>query len=93
MKRPIYVIIFIFVTILGLGIAQISTANQISTTGAELAALQREVDTYERENTILEEELLEAASFTNISKQAEKLGYAEVKTSVSLTAPLPLAKR
>lgn len=91
MKRPVYVIIFIFVTILGLSIAQISVSNQISTAGSELAALQHEVETYERENTILEEEVLTASSFTNISEKAEKLGYVEVKTSVSLTAPLPLA--
>jgi cell division protein FtsL len=91
MKRPVFLIIFIFVTILGLGIAQISMANQISTTGSELASLQNEVDKYERENTILEEELLEASSFTNISKKAKELGFAESRTQVSLTAPLPLA--
>lgn len=91
MKRPVAVIIFIFVTIIGLGIAQISMANQISTTGAELADLQREVDIYERENTVLEEELLQASSFTNIAEKAKKLGFVESKTQVSLTAPLPLA--
>lgn len=93
MKRPIYVIIFIFVTILGLGIAQISIANQISTTGAELAQLQEEVDAYERENTILEEELLELASLTNISEKAEQLGFIEAKNQVALTNNLPLARR
>lgn len=93
MKRPVYVIIFIFITIIGLAIAQVSVANQISTTGAELAKLQTEVDDYKRQNTILQEELLAVASFTNISETAEKLGYVEAKSQVSLTAPLPLARR
>lgn len=93
MKRPVYLIIFIFVTILGLEIAHISVVNQISTTGAELADLQEEIDNYERENTILEEELLAAASFTNISEKAEQLGFVEVKNQVALTNTLPLARR
>lgn len=93
MKRPVYVIIFIFVTIFGLCIAQISVANQISTTGAELAALQQEIDEYERQNTILEEEVLTASSLTNISEKAEELGFVEVKNQVALSNNLPLARR
>ena len=91
MKRPIYIITGIFITILGLGIAQISMANQISTTGAELASLQQEVDNYQRENSTLEEDLLEASSLINISEKAEQLGFVEVKTTVALTETLPLA--
>lgn len=93
MKRPVFLIIFVFVTILGLAIAQISVSNQISTTGTELAALEHELDEYKRQNTILQEELLAVASFTNISEKAEELGYTEVKSQLSLTAPIPLARR
>jgi len=91
MKRPTYIIIFILVTIVGLAIVQISTANQISTTGSELSALQQQVDDYKRENTYLQEQLLEASSLTTIEGTAEKLGFVEAKTEMSLTAPLPLA--
>ncbi|HSA83443.1 MAG TPA: hypothetical protein VLF20_00970 [Patescibacteria group bacterium] len=93
MKRPAVLIIFIFVTILGLGIVQMSVANQISTTGAELAELQKEVETYKRKNAILQEELLAAASLTTIAEEAEELGYTEAKSQLSLTSPLPLARR
>jgi|GEM_PF-788871 len=91
MKRPTYLIIFIFVTIMGLAIAQVSTANQISTTGAELGALQQQVDDYKRQNTILQEQLLEASSLTNIAGTAAQLGFVDAKTQISLTAPVPLA--
>lgn len=93
MKRPVYVIIFIFVTIVGLALWQVGMANEISTTGAELAAVQSQVDDYKRQNTILREELLAVSSFTNISEQAEKLGFVQSKTSISLNTPLPLALR
>lgn len=93
MKRPIYLLTFVSITILGLGIAQVSLSNQLSTAGVELAQVQQDVDNYKRENTILEEQVLEAASFTNIAEKAEKLGYVESKSTISLNAPLPLALR
>ena len=71
--------------------AQVSTANQISTTGAELGALQQQVDNYKRENTILQEQLLEASSLTSIAGAAAQLGFIDAKTQISFTAPLPLA--
>jgi cell division protein FtsL len=91
MKRPVYVLAFIITIIVALAIAQVSIANQLSTTGAELGTLQQEVDTYKRENAVLQQELLEASSFTTLSKQAEDLGFIDAKVQISLTEPLPLA--
>lgn len=91
MRRPVYLLTGMCITILGLGIAQVSLSNQLSTAGVELAKVQQQVDNYKRENTILEEEVLAASSFTNISAKAEKLGFIEAKTNISLTNPLPLA--
>ena len=93
MKRPTLLIIFIFVTILGLALWQVGMANEISTTGAELAQIQKQVDDYKRENAVLREEYLSMSSFTNIAEKAEELGYIEAKTTVSLNGPLPLALR
>lgn len=91
MKRPTFIIIFIFATIIALAIAQVSMANQISTTGAELANLQSQVDDYKKENMFLKEQLLTAASFTNITEQAEKSGFVEAKTQLTLIEQSPLA--
>jgi cell division protein FtsL len=91
MKRPVYLLIFILTIVIGLAIAQASIANQLSTTGAQLAALQTDVDNYKRENIVLQEQLLEASSFTNISEEAEKLGFVDAKVQISLSEPLPLA--
>lgn len=93
MKRPFLVLSFIITIILGLSIAQASMANQISTTGADLVAVQQEVKEYKKNNTILKEKVLEASSFTNLTKKAKKLGFVEAKAPEYLNAPLPLAKR
>ncbi len=91
MKRPVFVIIFISLIIVILSIVQVSVANQISTTGSELVALQNKVNDYQRENTILHEQLLAAASFTTIADKAKQLGYVPAKSQVYLNTPLPLA--
>jgi cell division protein FtsL len=93
MKRPILVLTCIITIILGLSIAQASMANQISTTGADLVAVQEQVKDYKKNNTILNEQVLEASSFTNLQKKAKKLGFVEAKTPEYMNAPLPLAKR
>jgi len=93
MRRPVLVLTTIIMMILGLSIAQASMANQISTTGSELVSLQQQVKDYKRDNTILQEQLLEASSFTNLEKKAQKLGFVEAKTPEYLNAPLPLARR
>jgi cell division protein FtsL len=93
MRRPILVLTLLLTMILGLSITQASMANQISTTGADLVAVQQEVKDYKKNNTILKEKVLEASSFTNLTKKAKKLGFVEAKSPEYLNAPLPLAKR
>lgn len=93
MKKPMYIILFLFTVIIGLSIVQITLSNKISTAGAELAQLEKEVSDYKRKNIVLKEQLLEASSLTNLSKKAEKLGFVEAKSQVYLNAPLPLARR
>lgn len=93
MKKPMYLILFLFTVIIGLSLVQINLSNQISTAGAELAKLEKEVSDYKRKNIVLKEQLLEASSLTNLSKKAEKLGFVESKQQVYLNTPLPLALR
>lgn len=91
MKKPVYFIAFIFLTIIALSVVQVSVANNISTTGTELEQYQNEIESYQRENALLEEKYLEAASLTNIDKKAQHLGFVPDKTPLSLSSPLPLA--
>lgn len=91
MKRPIFLISFIFTIIIVLAIVQVSVMNQITTTGMELAKTENELNTYTKENTILEEQVLQASSLTSISAKAKKLGFVDTTADVYFSTPLPLA--
>jgi hypothetical protein len=91
MKKPILLLSGIIFIILSLSIVQVSVANSMSTTGVELSQLQKELAKYEKENKLLEERYLEAASLTNLDKQAKKIGFVESKSQEYLSTPLPLA--
>jgi len=93
MKKPIVLLIFLFLIILGLALVQIGLSNKIATTGEQLTALQNEIDVYKKENTILNQKLLSASSLTTIAAKAKKLGFVDDNTQIDLSAPLPLALR
>jgi cell division protein FtsL len=67
--------------------------NSISTTGIELVALQTKLDDTKKENIILKEQYLQAASYTTITAKAKTLGLAPAKSQLNIAAPLPLALR
>jgi cell division protein FtsL len=93
MKRPALFIIFILTIIIGLSIAQIGIANQVSTAGSELASLQNNVSDLKRENAVLQEQILTTASLTNISEKAARMGFVLKKAEVYLNTSTSLAMR
>lgn len=93
MKKPTLIIIFLSCIIVLLLVARISLVNNISTTGITLVNIQNEINSYKNQNELLEQQYLEAASYTSIAAKAKKLGYVPVTSEVDLSAPLPLALR
>ena len=93
MKRPVFIIAILSFTIFVLSIARVALVNSISTTGADLVKIQGELEKYEKDNAILEEEYLLASSLTTLESQAEQRGFVESKSQKYLSAPLPLARR
>jgi hypothetical protein len=93
MKKPVLIIVLLSFTVVALLIVQITFVNSISTTGITLVDLQNQINVYKNENELLKVQYLQAASYTNISGKAQKLGYVPVKSQVDLAAPLPMAMR
>jgi cell division protein FtsL len=91
MKKPFLLIIFFIVTIIGLSVVQVAISNRLSTTGIELENLQSQMAKYKKENTLLEEKVLEASALVNVSQKAKSLGFVDVKSQIYLSNPLPLA--
>lgn len=93
MKKPFILLSTFVIIIVGLSILQVGLLNRLSTTGIELENLQSQVAKIKKENTILEEKILEASSLMNLSKEAKTIGFVEAKSQIFLTNPLPLAFR
>ncbi len=91
MKKPSVIITVIIVTIIVLSVLQVTVANSISTTGIELEKIQQEITMYQKQNTALHEQLLQASSLTTISEEAKNLGFVETNSQMVLSEPLPLA--
>lgn len=91
MKKPAFFITCIILIIIMLSIVQVIVSNNLSTTGIELAKYQEDINTYQKENTILHQELLEKSSYTYIASKAAELGFVEDKSRVYLTDPIPVA--
>lgn len=91
MKKPFLIITFFIISMISLWVVQVVISNRLSTTGIELEKIQSEVAKYKKENTLLEEKVLEASSLINVSQKAKSLGFVESKSQIYLTSPLPLA--
>lgn len=91
MKKPFIILSLQTILVISLSITQAILANSISTTGVELVKIEKELTSYKKENALLSEKLFITTSLTNIASSAALLGFAEEKTRVYMTGPLPLA--
>lgn len=92
-KKPYLLLGGLFSIVVVLSIVRISVVNSISTTGVALVDIQNQIDSVKKENELLKEQYLQAASYTTISQKAKSMGFAPTKTHLNMAAPLPLAKR
>jgi cell division protein FtsL len=93
MKRPILFISFLILLVIGMSVVHVSVANSLSTTGITLSKIQEDLATYKKENTLIKEQILEASALMTVSDEAKKAGYTPIKSEVSISSPLPLARR
>lgn len=91
MKKPLFFLSLLFMTILVLSVVQVVATNRLSTTGTTLGALQDEIKKYKTENAILKETVLEASSLTQIASSAATLGLEPSKSHVFVGQPQPIA--
>lgn len=91
MKKPAFLILFLIISVLGLSVVKTFVANRISTSGSTLGAIQERINFYKIENTLLSEKLYSLSSLTNVSSQADKLGFVEEKSKFVLVNPIPIA--
>lgn len=91
MKKPIFFISIIIVIILCLSVVQVVISNSLSTTGLDLAKIEKDLQVYQKENDTLRQKVLIASSLTRIASTAGELGFVSHKLQIYLSSPLPLA--
>ncbi len=93
MKRGYMLLSLLSVAIVVLALVQVSVSNMLSTGGIQLAAVQTQIDTYQKENAILKEQIYSLASLTHVAAEAQKLGYVQgiSQSTLVIANPQPLA--
>ena len=91
MKKPALILGLLIIMILVLSVVKTFVSNKISTSGMVLGTLQDKITYYKTENALLSEKLYTLSSLTNVSAEAESLGFVEGKSAFVLTNPLPIA--
>ncbi len=91
--KPYLLLVVLFAIVVVLSVVRISVVNSISTTGKDLVALQIRIGEVKKENELLKEKYLQAASYTTIAEKARRMGFVPYKSQLNLSAPLPLALR
>ena len=91
MKKPILIIITLFVIVFTLSVVRIYISNQVATSGAILGQVQNEIDSYKTENIQLAEKLYSQSSLTNVAKEATKEGFVDISSDFVLSGQVPVA--
>lgn len=93
MKNPIFILIGLFLIILGLVVVNITLNNVMSTQGIVLNQIQTKLHDIQNKNIVLEDKVLQLSAYTRIASQAAAAGFVPdtIKTQIALTNSQPLA--
>ncbi|HET9947081.1 MAG TPA: hypothetical protein VFQ63_03390 [Patescibacteria group bacterium] len=81
MKKIVIMTSLMIGLILILSLVRISVSTMLTTGGISLSEVNTQIQSYQRENAILREEIYSLASLTSLSEKAEKDGFVESKTA------------
>jgi len=91
MRKPIFLLAFLIVIVIGLFMIRMVISNTISTSGVALGKTQDEITKFRTENMLLREKIFTFSSLTNIASEAGRIGLVEGKSSLALSKTRPIA--
>lgn len=74
--RHIFLLTVIIFAVISLTVVQVVVSNKLSTAGKELSQITDKIEEQKLANEILKAQIASMSAFTNIAKNAQKLGYA-----------------
>ena len=93
MKKPILILLILFLTIGSLVVVRSVVASRITTSGLELSQLKNDTSNLKTQNAILREEIYSLSSLTHVSETADKVGFVESKDAYAVSAARPIARK
>lgn len=83
-----YLFLFAFI---GLSLIQLYLANNLATQGKILEETEREIESLEKENRLLQSEALSLTSLSKLKEKAEKKGFVKITKIVNYTRETSIA--
>lgn len=93
MKKPIIVLVLLFLTIGSLIVVRSVVSARITTSGLELSNVRDETHSLRTQNAIIREKIFSLSSLTQVSVRAEKVGFVESKSVYAVSAAQPIARK
>ncbi len=90
MKLRILIISSIVLAVV-MGIAKIAVASSLSTSGISYGLLETQIQTLQKQNMILAEQLYTDTSLTEIASEAATLGFVPDGKVVAVDSSIPVA--
>ncbi len=93
MKKLNIVIILLIISVIGLELFNIFLSNRVSTDSIEASQLQKEIALLTQKNNVLKSKIYSFASFDSVASRAAEFGFTEATDSISLDAPVQVARQ
>jgi cell division protein FtsL len=92
MKKPVLILLVLFLTIgILFGVRSVAS-SRITTSGLELGDIQDQTRAYKTQNTILREKIFTLSSLNHVSETASKVGFVESKETFAVSGQRPIAR-
>lgn len=93
MKKAVIILVVAISSVLLLTIVNVIVANRLTTSGVSLAALEKDIENYKKQNALMQEDILMASSLTEIASKAAQLGFVQETSSLTLSSKIPVVMR
>lgn len=91
-KSKNYPLTFVIIgLVIILSLIQLFISHRLATTGEIVKKLEAQASQIEQENALLEEEISQMGSLTEVSQKAEQLGLVRTSNILYLTSQIPVA--
>jgi cell division protein FtsL len=86
-----YLLMFLIILLLGLGVGQIYMSNRLAGWGRELSQIEQQAEQLRKENKRLRTKLITKGKLSELEEIAEEQGFKEAENIVHMKPEFPVA--